>query len=503
VSYFLKVKPWNKESVMKQAKIMMVLGAVLWMGATAAQAGAGVHGKSRIEGYALTVYNNDLVLVRDQRKMKVGLGIHSLRFEDIASTLDPTSVNVSCLSNPKGFRVLEQNYEYDLVNQQKLLQKYIGQEITLLKFGGEKGPDLTVKLLSAEGNQLVVQKSDGSLLNVYSSGNVQFPKLPEGLILRPSLQWLVDSNASGEQTLNLAYLASGMSWHSDYTLLVNEDETSSDFDGWVTMNNNTGTTFTNAKLKLLAGEVNRVEGHDDVRKKMGYAARSDVAMEANAPSFAEKAFGEYHLYTLDRTTTGRNNETKQIELLSAASVPVKKLYRYDGAGVSYWWGEGNSDRYYGTNAGNKKIDVFFELNNAKEAGLGQPLPAGKIRIYKKDDDGSQEFLGEDSIDHTPKDEKVKLKMGTAFDVTGERKQTDFNNKAPNQIEETFQITLKNHKKDAVTVNAIEHLYRYSNWKIEDNSHPFNKVDSRTVDFPVKVPADGKVVVTYKVKYWWK
>jgi hypothetical protein len=227
-----------------------------------------------------------------------------------------------------------------------------------------------------------------------------------------------------------------------------------------------------------------------------------AAAEAPAPAFMEKTFSEYHLYTLARTTTLKNDETKQIELLSAASVPVKKLFRYDGAGITNWWGEGYTDRYYGSDTGNKKVDVFLEIDNSKEAGLGQPLPAGKIRVYKKDDDGSQEFLGEDSIDHTPKDEKVKIKMGTAFDVVGEHKQTNFVNPDAHSIEETFQITLKNHKKESVTVNVVEHLYRYSNWKITDSGHPFNKVDSRTVEFPLKVAANGKTSVTYTVKYWW-
>jgi hypothetical protein len=483
---------------MKSKFSFVILSVILLAGLAPAQAKSG----DKSEGCALTVYNQNLVLVRDRRKLMVTRGTHSLRFEDIASTLDPTSVNVASLSDPKGFRVLEQNYEYDLVNQQKLLQKYIGQDITLLKFGGEKGEDIRVKLLSAENNQLVVQKADGSLLSVYSSNNLQFPKLPEGLILRPSLNWLVDSASGGEQTLNLAYLASGMGWHSDYTLLVSEEETSADFDGWVTLNNQTGTTFTNAKLKLLAGEVNRVN-ENNLRRDMLYAAKSGAMDEASAPpAFAEKTFSEYHLYTLGRTTTLRNNETKQIELLSAATIPVKKLFRYDGTGLTYWWGDGYTDPFYGTQNGNKKVEAFLEVENSKEAGLGQPLPAGKIRIYKKDDDGSQQFLGEDAIEHTPKDEKIKVKMGTAFDVVGQRKQAHFNNPKPNNIEETFEITIKNHKKETITVNVVEHLYRYSNWKIDSPSHPFNKVDSRTVEFPVKVPAEGKTVVTYTAKYWW-
>jgi hypothetical protein len=226
--------------------------------------------------------------------------------------------------------------------------------------------------------------------------------------------------------------------------------------------------------------------------------------QAAAPAFAEKAFGDYHLYTLQRTTTLKNNETKQVELMSAAKVPLRKVYRYDGAGgLGYWGGEGYSDPSYGVDTGDSKVSVVLELDNNEKSGMGMPLPAGKIRVYKRDDDGSQEFLGEDTLDHTPKDETLKVKVGNAFDVKGERKQTNFVNPTSRSIEETFQITVKNHKKQEVTVRVVEHLYRYSNWKITENSAPFEKQDSRTVEFPVKVPADGKTVVTYTVKYTWK
>jgi hypothetical protein len=452
-------------------------------------------------GYNLTVYNNDLVLVGDQRRLPVTAGMHFLSFEDIASTIDATSVNIFSPADPDGLKVLEQNYEYDLINPQKILEKYVGRQITLLKFGGDKGVDLPVKLLSTDGNQMVVQKEDGSLLNVYSNNNIQFPKLPDGLILKPTLRWLVDAKQGGEKDLNLTYLASGMSWHSDYTLLVNEKEDGADFDGWVTLDNHTGTTFTDAKLKLLAGDVNRAQDNE-VRRDMLYAAKSEVMDAEPAPAFAEKTFSDYHLYTLSHTTTLQNNETKQIELLSAAAIPVKKLYRYDGAGLSDWTGNGITDRYYGNDSGTKKVDVFLQLHNYQEAGLGMPLPAGKIRIYQKDTDGTQEFLGEDLIDHTPKDEDIKVKMGSAFDVVGERLTPNFVNPDAHSVEESFAITVKNHKKQAVTVDVVEHLYRYSNWKIMANSHDFNKVDARTVDFPVSVPADGKTTVTYTVKYWW-
>lgn len=457
------------------------------------------------EGYALTVYNQDLVLVRDRRKLPVSEGVHLLRFEDIAATLDPTSVNVVSLTDSSAFKVLEQNYEYDLVNQQKLLQKYIGKDITLLNFGAlanQKGEDLKVKLLSSEGNQLVVQKSDGNLLSVYSNQNLLFPQLPEGLLLKPTLTWKVKSASSGIPLLNVAYLASGMGWHADYTFSVNDEENQADVNGWVTINNETGTSFPDARLKLLAGDVNRSPVNAP-RAVMMKAARVMAEDTSGGAAFEEKAFSEYHLYTLQRSTSLQNNETKQIELLSASKVPVKKIYRYDGAGTGGWIGEGYSDPSYGASSGNTKVDVVLEVENSEKAGLGMPLPAGKIRIYKRDDDGSQEFLGEDTIDHTPKDETVKVKMGSTFDVKGERKQTSFVNAHNNTIEETFEITLKNHKKQDVTVRVLERLYRYSNWKITESSAPFEKQDSRTVEFPVKVPSDGKTVLTYTVKYWWK
>jgi hypothetical protein len=360
---------------------------------------------------------------------------------------------------------------------------------------------LKVKLLSSEGNQLVVQKTDGSLLSVYSSQNLLFPKLPDGLLLKPTLTWKVKSASSGKPLLNVAYLASGMGWHADYTFSVNDDETQADVNGWVTVNNQTGTSFPDARLKLLAGDVNRAPTNAP-RPMMMKAARA-MDEVAGAGAFQEKTFSEYHLYTLQRTTSLHNDETKQVELLSASKVPVKKLYRYDGAGLGWWGGEGVSDPAYGASTGNPKVDVVLEVENSEKAGLGMPLPAGKIRVYKRDEDGSQEFLGEDAIDHTPKDETVKVKMGTAFDVKGERKQTNFVNAHNNTIEETFEIVLKNHKKQDVTVRVLERLYRYSNWKITESSLPFEKQDSRTVEFPVKVPSDGKTTLTYTVKYWWK
>lgn len=456
------------------------------------------------EGFSLTVYHNDLVLVRDRRRFPVEKGTGTIRFEEIAQTLDPTSVNVASLTDPKGFRVLEQNYEYDLVNQQKLLSRYVGREITLLKFGADSqsgGTDLKVKLLSADGDRLVVQKPDGSLLSLPAGQGIQFPKLPEGLILRPSLTWLVRADAGGDQVLNLAYLAGGMSWHADYTLRVDEAEKEADLNAWVTLDNNTGTTFREARLKLLAGDVNRVVAAP--RPQMLRAAKAMVADGVEEAAFAEKTFSEYHLYTLSRTTTLRNAETKQIELLSAARVPVRKEYVYDGAGLGYWWGEGYTDPSYGATSANKKVDVAIVLENAAASGLGQPLPAGKIRVYKSDTDGSQEFLGEDAIDHTPQGETVRVKMGKAFDLTGERKQTAFANPKPNTIEESFEITVKNRKKEAVTVKVVEHLYRWANWKIEASSQAFVKKDARTVEFPLKVPADGKATVTYTVRYGWK
>jgi len=489
----------GKDGVMRRI-FLGVLALVSAMGSgVSAKEGATVQ-----EGVALTVYNQDLVLVRDRRRTRVQEGIHTLRFEEIAATLDPTSVNVASLSNPGGFKVLEQNYDYDLVNQAKLLQRYIGQDITVLNFGAfgnQKGEDLKVRLLSSDGNQLVTQKSDGTLLTLTASQSLLFPKLPEGLLLRPTLTWKVRAASTGDQLLNVAYLASGMGWHADYTFSLDEEEAQADVNGWVTLQNETGTTFADARLKLLAGEVNRVAAASP-RPMMMKAARGMAVMEDAAPAFEEKSFSEYHLYTLQRVTTLRDKETKQIELLSASRVPVQKVYRYDGAGLSWWGGEGISDPAYGASSGNTKVDVVLELNNSEKSGLGMPLPAGKIRVYKRDADGSQEFLGEDAIGHTPKDETVKVKMGTAFDVKGERRQTDFTS-AKNSAEESFEIVLKNHKKQDVMVRVLERLYRYSNWKVLESSHPYEKRDSRTLEFPVKVPADGKTVVTYKVRYSWK
>jgi hypothetical protein len=294
-----------------------------------------------------------------------------------------------------------------------------------------------------------------------------------------------------------------MNWHADYVMVSSPDDDKMDMNAWVTIDNNSGATYKDAKLKLVAGDVHRAEQPRPYA--MGGMARKAMAMEAAAPQFAEKAFFEYHMYTLQRPATVRENETKQIEMAAAADVPLKKLYIYDGAeGIA--WGQYNEyyrmNPEYGTQ-GQKKVWVMLEFKNSKENRMGMPLPQGKVRVYKKDTDGSLEFIGEDAIDHTPKDEKVRIKMGDAFDVVGERKRENFQADVKKLwFRESFEIKLRNHKESDVTVKVVEHLYRWTNWTIEDASGKWTKKDAQTIEFEVPVKKDGESTVTYTVKYWW-
>ncbi|MEW6556158.1 MAG: DUF4139 domain-containing protein [Elusimicrobiota bacterium] len=446
----------------------------------------------------LTVYNQNLGLVKDRRTIKIDKGVQKIEFTDVAVQIDPTSVHFKSISFPNKCSVLEQNFEYDLISRDKLLQKYIGKEIELeRRFGkdGEKKEVIRGTLLSITGG-LTIKSGDKILVN--PSGEVLLSKLPEGLILKPTLSWLLENEIPGEHKIEVDYLTNGINWSADYVIVSDKDDKNLDLTGWVTINNKSGATYKDAKLKLIAGDIHR-------------AAPPEVAMEERvmydkrakaAPQFEEKAFFEYHLYTLQRRTNVRDNETKQIEFASAANVPVKKLYIYEGALQKFWgyqeWSR--ADRNYGTQC-NKKVYVMLEFKNSKENNLGIPLPKGKMRVYKEDSDKSLEFIGEDFIEHTPKDEQIRIYLGDAFDIVGERVQTDFKC-GDDFCDETFKITLRNHKEEQVEVRVVEKLYRWSNWKITQKSQDYEKKDSRTIEYKLKIAKDGENTITYTVHYWW-
>jgi len=438
-------------------------------------------------GVAITVYNVNLGLVKDRREIKLPKGTSDLRFMDIASKIIPTSVSIKSLVDPESLRILEQNYEYDLLNPQKLLDKYVGKEVKLYQKNPytEREEILTATLLSNNGGPIF---KIGDEITFGHPGRIIFPGVPENLISKPTLVWLLENSLSSAQKVEASYLTDGINWRADYVLTLNDKDDMADLSGWVTIDNKSGATYKNAKMKLVAGDVNRVRDESEYKDKMLRFAKAE-AMPA-APQFKEEEFFEYHIYTLQRTSTIRENQTKQISLVTAGDIPVRKELIFQGAKYYYY-------NQYGEAMSNQKIGVFVQIENRKENNLGMPLPKGVVRVYKNDTGGSLQFVGEDSIDHTPKDEKIRVKLGDAFDVVGGRKQTDWKKIAYDTYEAAFEILLRNHKKEDVTVKVVEPIP--GDWKMLVNSHDFIKTEAFTAEFNIPVPKDKEVKLTYRVR----
>ena len=449
------------------------------------------------EGLELAVYNQDLALVKDRRTLDLSGGLNEVRFADVAALIDPTSVHFRSLTDPEGTVVLEQNYEYDIVGSAKLLSKYVDQQISVVT---DDGKEYAGTLLSG-ADDVILEAADGqvTVLKLAQIKEFNFPALPEGLITRPTLVWQVESVQGGAQDVEVTYLTSGVNWQADYIVVLADDEKSIDLDGWVTLDNRSGTSYEDAKLKLIAGDINRAQDE-------GYVMEKDMmleAMPAAVPQVEERGFFEYHLYEVQRPVTVKDQQTKQIEFVTASDVPAEKFFVYDGSQMSFGgYYQPLDDPSYGT-ASNTKVMVMLEFKNGEEEGLGVPLPKGTVRMYKNDVDGSTLLVGEDSIDHTPKDEQVQLYVGDAFDIVGERIQTDFKvDYDENWLEESYQITLRNHKEEDIEVRVVEHMFRWSEWKILEASHEYEKQDAQTIEFGVPVKAGGETVVTYTVRYEW-
>jgi hypothetical protein len=445
----------------------------------------------------LAVYNQDLALVKDSRRLDLTAGLNEVRFGDVAAQIDPTSVHFRSLTDPDGTIVLEQNYEYDIVNSAKMLNKYIDMEIGVVT---EDGQEYRGTLMSGH-DDVILEDANGqvTVIRLDRIKEFAFPALPEGLITRPTLVWQVQTTQGGSQDVEVAYLTGGVNWQADYILVLADDDRSIDLDGWVTLDNRSGTTYPEAKLKLIAGDIHRAPSADYVvEREMALAAA-----EAPAPQVEERAFFEYHLYEIQRPVTVKDQQTKQIEFVTASDVPAEKFFVYDGAQMRFGgYYQPIDDPSYGT-ASNEKVMVMLEFRNGEDEGLGVPLPRGTLRVYKKDVDGSTLLIGEDAIDHTPKEEQVRLYIGDAFDVVGERVQTDFKVEYDEDwMEETFEITLRNHKDEDVEVRVVEHLFRWVEWKILEESHEYTKTDARTIEFLVPVEANGEAKVTYIVRYEW-
>ena len=453
------------------------------------------------EGYAVPGYG----MVKQEREVMLNKGRTVLRISDVPALIDPTTVAFESLLDPAATRVVEQSFEFDLTNTNKLLQKYLDREVTVEQARGQGVETIAGTLIGTQGG-LILRMADGSIRTVNSYVGVRLSSLPGGLISKPTLVWDIAAERAGTHKARMSFQTAGITWWTDYNLTLNEAPGSCKLDvgAWVTIINQTGATFEDAKLKLVAGDVQRA------RPQPQYAPaetrRMDYAMKSKDEGFAEKAFFEYHLYTLGRPATLRNNATKQIELFPVArNVNCDKTLMYYGQAGQYFgnYGSPMTDRNFG-NQSSKKVDVYLRFKNREDNRMGIPLPAGKVRVAKLDSaDQSLEFIGEDLIDHTPKNETIQIKLGSAFDVVGERRQVDFRFDSSTKVmEEDIEIKLRNQKDEAVTVIAKENLYRWSTWSVTKKSQNFEKLDSRTIHFPVTIAKGGEAVIRYTVRYTW-
>ncbi len=474
---------------------------------------------------ALTIYNQNFFVAREHLPLDLAAGVNRVDFNGIAAHLEPDSVILRDLTG-RPLQILEQSYRNDPISQELLLSFYEGKTINFLVQRGEKTETVSGKIIRSgyisssayPQNYGYPQPGAGQpiievegVLRFGLPGQPLFPALSSDSILKPSLSWQISTTQAGRSEAEISYVAGGMTWQADYNLVVadspkNSAMNSLDLVGWITMQNHSGKTFENARIKLLAGDVSKLQPAA-VAGRMLYAAENKAMLaDAAAPVVREKSFDEFHLYTLERPATLRDNETKQVEFVRSTGIQSQRLYVYDGAQTDqygYYNSEQvRSDPNYGT-ASNKKIWVMQEIKNSEANHLGIALPKGRLRFYRRDTDGSLQFIGENTIDHTPKDEMIRVYTGNSFDLVGERKRTNFHVESNQHwMDETFEIRVRNHKKEGASVRIVEHLYRWTNWKLSEQSHPSNKRDAQTVEFPVTVAPNGEQVVTYTVHYSW-
>lgn len=458
---------------------------------TEATSAAATTDKDQVD-LSVTVYNSNLALVRDVREIPLPRGTFPLKFEDVAATINPATVHFRSLTDAAKLNVVEQNYEYDLLDPAKLLQKYVGREVTLVRAERDAGSTHyteTKALLLADNNGPVWKIGD-EIVTGMQVDSYRFPDLPGNLYSRPTLVWTLENRGAEKQRVEASYLANNMSWSADYVLTVTRDEKSGDLDGWVTLTNNSGVAYENAKLQLVAGEIHQVQPPMPVAGAI-LAKSVNLAMRQE---FQQEAISEYHLYTLGRRTSIENNESKQISLLTASEVPIEKSLVVEG------------EPYYFRNSagmGNptpQPVKVYYQFQNSEASQLGMPLPAGTVRVYLADSKGGVQFIGEDQIHHTPKDEKVRIYTGNAFDVVCERKETDYKKIASNVVEVEYQIALRNHKDTPVTVEVREPVG--GDWEVENSNFKWTKLDSTTVGFEIPVAKDGSATLDYRVRVKW-
>lgn len=479
---------------------------------------------------AVTIYNQDFGVVRETIPLDLKQGVNNVRFAETTAHLEPDSVILRDPTAKHALQILEQNYRADPVSQELLLSLYEGKTIDFLVRRGEREEVVKGKIIRSgyvvhqaglrrygqqyrqtqsvwaghSGNESIIEV-DGTL-RFGMPGTPLFPALTDEAILKPTLHWVLETDKPGRFDAELSYVTGGMSWEADYNLVAPPKGDTLDLIGWVTLDNQSGRTFENARIKLVAGDVSKLKPESE-RYEMIRARVSGTHGPMESP-VTEKSFDEYHLYTLRRPTVLRDRETKQVEFVRASDVTAKRLYVYDGLKIDQnyyrgWSGDRlRQDKNYGTQS-NPKVWVMREFENTEANHLGIALPKGRLRFYRRDDDGQLEFVGEDLIDHTPKGETARVYTGNAFDLVGERIRTDYKvDQGADWLDEAFKIKLRNHKKQAVEIRVVEHLYRWINWKITEKSSDYQKIDSKTIEFRVQVQPEQEKVITYGVHYTW-
>jgi hypothetical protein len=441
------------------------------------------------ERVAVTIYNDNFGLVREERSVSMGEGRVELAYADVSAHIEPETVQIKSLTDPSGLSVLEQNYRYDLLSPETLLKKYVGKKLRVARYNEKLGTDeiKEAELIAIEGGPVL--KIDGEIVTNYG-GRYLFPEVPANLLPKPTLVWLLASGAA-KQKLEVTYLTRNLGWKADYVLLLSPDDKLGDLAGWVTLENNTGTSYEDAELKLVAGDVQRVAPPPPPMAPVDMEA--SMPMAAPAPQFKQESLFEYHLYSLQRKTDLLDKERKQVRLLDAQGIGIQKVLSLRG-----------EEWYFRNQVGGlppkQKFGVYVKLTNSEKQGLGQPLPKGVVRVYKADKGGSRQFVGEDAIDHTPRDEEIEIKLGEAFDVLADRKQMTWRPLGSCGSESTWEIKVSNAKDAVQAVEIVEPAN--GDWEVVDSSHPAKREDAKSFKFTVDVPGRGSTLVTYRLRVRW-
>jgi len=453
-----------------------------------------IYSYAQVKSVEITAYNSGFALVKEVRNVDISKGVKFYDFMDVAALIEPESLLFKSITDSKSIAVLEQNYKYDLMNAQSILSKMIGQRVTLKD--GVTGTLLSSPGVGAAASAGLIVKLDSGKIAMYPSIEA-IDTLPGDLIARPTLNIMIDSDNSKKHDVELSYITRGISWNADYVCLINADDNKVDLNGWVTLVNNCGTTFKNANLSLVAGDVKRAPQNNIYSDAMFAQGAAGIKMKKEN-NFEEQSLFEYHLYKLGRNTDIFNNENKQVSLLNGSNVNCNKKFVYAPRlrNVYYCLNYDNGARAYAT-SDQYKIAVSIEFLNSKDNGLGMPLPKGNVKVYKADKEGNQQFIGEDKIDHTPKDEKITLDIGNAFDILGEYKLTNYKRISNKEIEETYEVTIRNHKSSKETVTFYENAW--GDWNITSTNAKYNKVDAQTIEFPIEVSANGTKIINYTIR----